>query len=67
MATTSFNKEFVVTDEKSIQRIRWDLAHPRRVVIKRRNYSADSKKGIKLFTQAPIWWSENSVVLTPIQ
>lgn len=51
MATTSFDKSFVVTDQESIDRLHHDLAHPRLVKVNKRNYKAESAKGIKLLKQ----------------
>jgi len=48
MATTSFDKSFVVTDQESIDRIHHDLAHPRLIKVTKRDYKAESAKGIKL-------------------
>jgi hypothetical protein len=51
MATVSFDKGFVVRDKESIDRIHYDLKHPRIVRIKKRNYKAESKRGIRLLKQ----------------
>ncbi|KOO60059.1 hypothetical protein WH43_00060 [Rheinheimera sp. KL1] len=51
MATTSFDRNFVVSDSKSIEQIHKDLEAPRHVKIKKRNYKADSVKGIALLKQ----------------
>lgn len=51
MATTSFDKSFVVTDQESIDRIYNDLAHPRLIKVAKRDYKAEGAKGIKLLKQ----------------
>ncbi len=51
MATALFDRSFVVDDSKSIEQIHKDLAAPRQVKIKKRNYKADSVKGIALLKQ----------------
>lgn len=51
MATASFDKGFVVKDKESIERIHYDLAHPHVVQITKRDYKAESKRGIKLLKQ----------------
>jgi hypothetical protein len=51
MATVSFDKSFVVRDEESIKQIHYDLEHPRPVRIPKRDYRADSKRGIQLLKQ----------------
>jgi hypothetical protein len=51
MATTSFDKSFVVRDSESIRQIHKDLENPRKVVIQKRDYEADAKKGIELLAQ----------------
>ncbi|EXJ11027.1 hypothetical protein [Nitrincola nitratireducens] len=51
MATTSFDKCFVVTDQESIERIYYDLAHPRLIKVAKCDYKAESAKGLKLLKQ----------------
>ncbi len=51
MATTSFEKSFVVTDNDSIAQVKKDLANPVKVVVKQRDYKADKKKGLTLLAQ----------------
>ncbi len=51
MATASFEKSFVVTDRESIDRIHQDLTHPRQVRIIKRDYKAESARGIQLLKQ----------------
>lgn len=51
MATASFERSFVVNDSKSIEQIHKDLAAPRRIKIKKRDYQAESEKGIQLLKQ----------------
>lgn len=48
MATTSFDRRFVVSDPTALARLREDLDKPRPVVIKKRNSSRDNSKGIAL-------------------
>ena len=51
MATASFDRSFVVNDQESIKKIHDDLAQPKLIKVKVRNYKADSKKGIQLLKQ----------------
>lgn len=51
MATASFGKSFVVKDKESIDRIHRDLAHPRLIKVKKRDYKAENGKGILLLKQ----------------
>ena len=51
MATASFDKNFVVKDKKSIKRIHQDLAHPRLIKVKKRDYKAENERGIQLLKQ----------------
>ena len=51
MATSSFNKNFVVTDQECIKQLRISLNQPRRVEIKKRDYEADKIKGLALLKQ----------------
>ncbi|QDO84026.1 hypothetical protein FM037_13220 [Shewanella psychropiezotolerans] len=51
MATASFNKDFVVTDEKSIQQLKSELCKPRVVEVKKRDQKKDKVKGISLLRQ----------------
>ena len=51
MATSSFNKDFVVTDEKSIQQLKSELYKPRVVEVKKRYHKKDKVKGISLLRQ----------------
>jgi len=51
MATTSFDKSFIVTNEERIEKFRRAAATPRKVVVKRRNYESDRSKGIQLLAQ----------------
>lgn len=51
MTTASFEKDFIVEDELSIQQIRKDLGKPRQVQVKKRDYKAENAKGIELLKQ----------------
>jgi hypothetical protein len=51
MATASFNKDFVVTDEESIQQLKSELCKPRVVEVKKRDHKKDKVKGIGLLRQ----------------
>ncbi|WP_435234495.1 hypothetical protein ACR30L_12025 [Psychromonas sp. PT13] len=51
MATTSFNKNFVVSDKKSIRQLKADINSPRKVFIKEYDRKAENAKGIKLLKQ----------------
>jgi len=48
VATKSFDKSFVVTEAKAIQRFKSKFGHTNKVVIKQRDVSADTRKGIGL-------------------
>lgn len=47
MATTSFDKNFIVTDEKAIAKFKRSTTAPRKVTVKQRNYESDKEKGIQ--------------------
>ncbi|ENR6547674.1 hypothetical protein ACEWOX_003422 [Vibrio cholerae] len=51
MATTSFDKDFKVTDDKVINKFKMAAENPRKVVVKKRNYESDKSKGIQLLTR----------------
>jgi hypothetical protein len=51
MATASFNKNFIVTDQDSIEKFRADMKHPRKVAIKKYDREAENKQGIQLLKQ----------------
>ncbi|WP_133493130.1 hypothetical protein [Alcanivorax sp. 24] len=51
MATASFDKSFVVKDKQSIDQIHQDMANPRHIKVKKRDYTAESKRGIELLKQ----------------
>ncbi|MBB1362141.1 hypothetical protein H5125_08260 [Shewanella sp. SR44-4] len=51
MATASFNKDFVVTDKKSVQQLKNDFNNPHVVTVKVRDYKKDKVKGISLLKQ----------------
>jgi hypothetical protein len=51
MATTSFNKDFVISDTKSIKAFQAQVASPRKIVITPRDLQADKVKGIQLLKQ----------------
>lgn len=51
MATASFDKNFVVTDQESITQFRADMKNPRKVAFKKYNREAENKKGIQLLKQ----------------
>ncbi|WP_172953211.1 hypothetical protein [Vibrio fujianensis] len=51
MATTSFDKDFKVTDDKVIKKFKMAAANPRKVVVKKRNYESDKSKGIQSLTR----------------
>jgi len=48
MATTSFEKDFTVTDKEVIQKLKRATAHPRKISIKKRDYKSDESEGINL-------------------
>ena len=48
MATTSFDKEFVVTDESSIRATKEKLENPTKIGVIHRDYDLDKLKGINL-------------------
>ncbi|EGQ8100786.1 hypothetical protein MW374_004106 [Vibrio parahaemolyticus] len=47
MATTSFDKNFVVTDEVAIAKFKNAAKNPRKVSVKKRDYESDKEKGIQ--------------------
>ncbi|ALO36325.1 hypothetical protein CMT41_17475 [Colwellia sp. MT41] len=51
MATTSFDKVFVVSDQKSIKAFNQNLNNPVRVKVNSHNLNTDRKKGISLLKQ----------------
>ena len=51
MATTSFDKSFVISDQNSIKQIKSDFANPRKVSLNARNVRAENEKGIQLLKQ----------------
>jgi hypothetical protein len=51
MATSSFERSFVVTDSDAIKQLHNDLQNPRKVTIITRDKKADSEKGIELLKQ----------------
>ena len=51
MATTSFGKNFVVSDQNSINQLKSDFSNPRKVTTKKRNIEAENVQGIKLLKQ----------------
>lgn len=51
MASTSFDKDFKVSDDKAIEKFKLAAKKPRKVAIKKRDYESDKLKGIKLLTQ----------------
>jgi len=51
MATTSFDKVFVVSDQESINVFNQNLNNPVRVKVNSHNLKADKKKGISLLKQ----------------
>ena len=48
MATASFEKSFVVKDKRSIDQ---DLAPPRLIKVKKRDYKAENARGVQLLKQ----------------
>ena len=51
MATTSFDKRFIVSDQKSIEQLKSGFTNSRKVSIKARNVSAENERGIQLLKQ----------------
>ncbi len=51
MATTSFDKTFMVSDPSAIKKIRQDLANPRLIKVRGRDYKAENAKGVQLLRQ----------------
>lgn len=51
MATSSFTKNFVVTDQNSIRQLKADIKKSRKILIKKYDLKAESEKGIQLLTQ----------------
>ncbi len=52
MATKSFDKSFVVTDAKAIQRFKSKLGHTHKVVVKQIDIISESKRGIELLKKS---------------
>ena len=48
MPTSSFDKSFVVSDEKAIQQLKSDIENPKKVIVKKRNFESDRISGIQL-------------------
>ncbi len=46
MATTSFNKAFVVRDEGSIRQFKLDAENPARVKFSKVNYAKEEERGL---------------------
>ena len=51
MATVSFNKSFVIENPVAFDSIIKDLDNPRKVKVTKRDYNAESVKGIQLLKQ----------------
>lgn len=51
MATTSFDKVFVVSDQESIKIFNQNLKKPVKIKVSSHNLKADKKKGISLLKQ----------------
>ena len=51
MATVSFNKNFVTENPVTFNAIINDLDNPRKVKVTKRDYNAESVKGIQLLKQ----------------
>lgn len=51
MATTSFDKNFIVTDETAIAKFKNAAKHPRKVTVKKRNYESEQAEGIQLLVR----------------
>lgn len=48
MPTSSFDKSFVVSDEKAILQLKSDIKNPKKVIVKKRNFESDRISGIQL-------------------
>lgn len=51
MATTSFDRDFQVSDIKVIEKFKHSATNPRKIEIKKRDYESDKSKGIQLLTR----------------
>lgn len=51
MATTSFDKSFIVSDQNSIKQLKSDFTNPRKVSSEARNVKAENQQGIQLLKQ----------------
>ncbi len=51
MATASFDKNFVMTDQDSIKQLKADMKNPRKVTIIKYDREAENRKGIQLLKQ----------------
>jgi hypothetical protein len=47
MATSSFSRNFVVTDPDMIEKLRYDLEHPIKVKFAKRDLAKESREGIE--------------------
>jgi hypothetical protein len=48
MPTSSFDKEFIVTDYEAIRQLKSDMENPIKVTVKKRNYESDRRSGIQI-------------------
>ena len=51
MATTSFDKDFKVTDDALIKKFKNAAVNPKKITVKKRDYESDKSKGIQLLTR----------------
>ena len=51
MATSSFDKSFVVTDKESANKLREELAKKNVIKVKKTNLEKNSEKGLKLLKE----------------
>ncbi len=51
MATTSFDKDFTVTDAEAIARFKDAAKHPRKITGKKRDYESEQAEVIRLLKQ----------------
>lgn len=56
MSASSFDRAFVISDPKSIKAFREALDNPIKVKVSKRDYEADSKRGVEMLRK---WFEVN--------
>lgn len=47
MATSSFDKQFIIEDSDSFVKLHQDMSQPRKVKVNRRDHAAENEEGIQ--------------------